>query len=373
MRIVHDRLHLALPVGLALLCLGCGDDGAPSPSASGPVLGPRTGEQRCFATALQSSSPLASDTSPGAAPEWLSAADCFDDISARVPGADLIPFAVASQLWTDGAAKQRYLVLPPGERIVAEDDGTWLFPVGSVLLKHFAYDVGGPRVVETRVLLRRQGGWEAHSYEWLPDGSDAKRLDAWKEASFDTPLGVVSHLFPARSSCEACHSPSAAFVLGPTTSQMNRQVKWEGASGNQIDALVAIEALETTTPASDLPAMPDPHSGASAEGRARAYLHANCAHCHRPGGWVPAELDMDLRYDRSLAETRTCGVPLQFGILFGKNRIEPGDPDASALMDRIQSQGPSRMPPMGTRLVDPTGVAVLREYIAGLKACPPNP
>ena len=29
---------------------------------------------------------------------------------------------------------------------------------------------------------------------------------------------------------------------------------------------------------------------------ARAYLHGNCGHCHRPGGWTPPDLDMDLLF-----------------------------------------------------------------------------
>ena len=319
---------------------------------------------------------MATDTTPGAAPEWLSETGCFEDLAEGVPGPDLIPFAVASELWTDGAEKQRYMVLPPGKKASVAKDGAWDFPQGSVLIKHFGYDGSGPATVETRVMVRRPAGWEVHSYEWLQDGSDARLLNEWKEIPVETSAGQVTHLFPSRSSCDACHSPGAQFVLGPTTPQMNRQVRWDGGSGNQIEALLDIGAIELAQPepASNLDRMPAPTDpDESLETRARAYLHANCGHCHRPGGWVPPELNMDLRWESSFAETQTCGVSLQYGTLFGKKRIEPGKPDASGLVERVESQGLNRMPPMGTGLVDTEGVAVLRSFIASLSDCPPPP
>ncbi len=352
---------------------GCSSEQPTEKPDHRPVLPPRATQQSCFAEAGSSTDPAATDSTPGAAPELLSESGCFEDVAQLLPGADLIPFDVASELWTDGAAKQRYMVLPPGEKVVVGADGTWAFPLGSVLIKHFSYDISGARTVETRVLLHRTTGWEGHSYEWLPDGSDARLLNEWKQVPFETSLGTVSHLFPSRSSCEACHSPSAEFVLGPTTAQMNHRVQWQGGAGNQMDALAAIEAIELPADAvtAELDQLPSPKDkSASLEGRARAYLHANCGHCHRPGGWAPPELDLDLRWQVSFADTRTCDVPLQFGTLFGKKRIAPGDPEASGLLDRVQSDGINRMPPMGTGLVDAEGVGVLRAFVTSLKACP---
>ena len=45
--------------------------------------------------------------------------------------------------------------------------------------------------------------------------------------------------------------------------------------------------------------------------RARAWLHTNCAQCHRPGGLTPSP--MDLRYATPLAATLACTVVPQSG------------------------------------------------------------
>ena len=79
------------------------------------------------------------------------------------------------------------------------------------------------------------------------------------------------------------------------------------------------------------------------EARARAYLHANCSHCHRPGGGSPVA--MDLRYTTSLAATKTCGITptgSDLGIA-GAKLVAPGDPPSSLLVRRMRSTTSSRI------------------------------
>src|SRR5205823_12306684 len=89
--------------------------------------------------------------------------------------------------------------------------------------------------------------------------------------------------------------------------------------------------------------------------RARSWLHANCAHCHRfgAGGSVASFFN----YDQKLEESRTVGfTPSQgtFGIP-GAHVITPGDPLRSVLYYRISSLGPARMPRIGSRRVSEAG------------------
>ena len=47
------------------------------------------------------------------------------------------------------------------------------------------------------------------------------------------------------------------------------------------------------------------------------------------------------------------------------NRIEPGDPERSGLMQRAGSRSPAlQMPPLGTELVDHAAIALLENWIA---------
>jgi hypothetical protein len=72
--------------------------------------------------------------------------------------------------------------------------------------------------------------------------------------------------------------------------------------------------------------MPDPaDSGAGMNDRARAYLHSNCAQCHRPKG--PTPVDLDFRYATALANTNACDVQPQAGDpgLTNARIIAPGD------------------------------------------------
>ena len=129
---------------VALLLISCGSDGA---SRSGPALEPRPDVQTCLP-----------DVSEGM-PARLSDTGCFADLKTLEPGPDLIPYEVNSALWTDGAFKPRYMVVPSPEQIAIQEDGSWVFPDGSVLIKVFGFefDVGDPqsrRAVETRFMVR---------------------------------------------------------------------------------------------------------------------------------------------------------------------------------------------------------------------------
>ena len=122
-----------------------------------------------------------------------------------------------------------------------------------------------------------------------------------------------------------------------------------------------------------LPAVPAPTSAdATVEAKARAWLHANCAHCHQPGGWTPPDLDLDLRWDTTLLDARVCDVRVQYPLFprLGLWRMRPGRPDDSAIYTRLLSEPLSRMPPAGVSWPDPTGVELVRRWITQLDACP---
>jgi len=133
------------------------------------------------------------------------------------------------------------------------------------------------------------------------------------------------------------------------------------------EALVHVGLVTGLDPSSfpSSSALVDPYlAGPSVERRARSYLDANCAHCHRSP-------EMDLRAKVPLAEAaivcRPAGVS---NIADAPEIVTPRLPDRSALVRRIGHPGNLRMPPLGTRVPDTGAVAVVSARIEGLRDCP---
>jgi uncharacterized repeat protein (TIGR03806 family) len=349
-----------------LLWIGCGTEGP-----SGPALQPRPEVQTCLPDLSEGMPVLLSDTG------------CFTDLKTFEPGPDLIPYDVNSALWTDGAFKPRYMVVPSPKQITIEEDGSWVFPEGSVLIKVFGFefDEGDPqsrRAVETRFMVRRAGRWEYATYQWNDDGTEGELLDGSKTVEYTIHQGgetkVIEYQFPDDDSCTTCHGMAIDDVLGPKTSQINRDRDYDGVVENQLVAMTEIDLLarddsEEVDPDAQ-PRMANPHQDeGTLEEQARAYLDANCAHCHRPGGWAPSDIGLDFRYQVALDETGICD-PMKYFDWEGMSRVVPGNPDASGILQRFVLQDPLRMPSLGTSIVDPFGVGLLRDWIAELEACP---
>jgi len=332
---------------LALLFLfACGRDA----SRSGPALEPRPELQTCLA-----------DVSEGM-PARLSDTGCFTDLKALDPGPDLIPYDVNSPLWTDGAFKPRYMVVPSPKQITVEDDGSWVFPEGSILIKVFGFEfqVGNPesrRAVETRFMVRRDGQWDYATYEWNDEGTEGTLLETTKTVEY------TIH-----------HGAAIDEVLGPKTAQINRDRDYEGVVANQLAAMAEIDLLalgeaEEIDPDAQ-PRMANPQKGeGTLEEQARAYLDANCAHCHRPGGWAPSDTALDFRYQVPLEDTGICD-PMKYFEWAGTPRLAPGNPQGSGILQRFSLQDDLAMPSIGTSTVDPFGTGLLTDWIAGLDACP---
>ncbi|MEY3547315.1 MAG: Soluble aldose sugar dehydrogenase YliI precursor, partial [Verrucomicrobiota bacterium] len=109
---------------------------------------------------------------------------------------------------------------------------------------------------------------------------------------------------------------------------------------------------------------------AKLEPRARSWLHANCAHCHRWG--AGGAVSLFLNYDRPLADSRLMDVaPARGGFgLTDPRLIAPGDSWRSVVLYRISTEGSGRMPIQGSRQVDPNGVALVRRWIESLSPAP---
>jgi uncharacterized repeat protein (TIGR03806 family) len=319
---------------------------------------------------------------PGTFPRTLTATGCFSDVPNRVPAPELVPYDVRSPLWSDGASKRRFLVVPDGTTIGFTTSGAWNMPVGTILVKEFSYETedGNPaseRALETRFLVRRADGWHGFSYQWNEAQTEAYLLDNGTTVTFpvDEPGATEhTHVLPSRSDCERCHTVAAGGTLGLRTEQLNRSFTYGSVADNQLRALEHVGFFGACLPArpATLATLTDPaDTSAPIANRARGWLQANCAHCHLPGG--PAPTTIDLRAEVPFAAMNVCDAVPQHGDLgvSGARIVRPGSAEDSVLWLRAAIRGDeNQMPPLATLIPDPLGDGVLEAWINTLASCP---
>jgi uncharacterized repeat protein (TIGR03806 family) len=310
----------------------------------------------------------ASGGTPDTIPSSLAATGCVVADNPSQPASGVIPFTVNAPFWSDGAMKERHFAIPDGTTIARNAAGDFDFPNRSVILKSFRL---GGQLIETRLFMRHPDGvWAGYTYEWNSAQTAAMRVIGGKTRQ----VGGQTWIYPSEGECMQCHTSAAGFSLGPEISQLNGSFSYPppGRAANQLATLEHINMFTAPLPGepSTLPALPDPaNSGASLDSRARAYLHTNCALCHRPGGPTPS--NMDLRSTTALSATNACNVVPQEGNLGIANArlIAPGDAARSLVVERMNRRDARGMPPIGSSVVDSSGVTLLSDWINSLGGC----
>ncbi|MEZ5960326.1 MAG: hypothetical protein R3C30_07840 [Hyphomonadaceae bacterium] len=336
-------------------------------------------------------------------PPELLAYHFFRDAGARTPNERVTPYDLNTPLYSDGALKFRYVYIPAGQQAQYREDGVFEFPVGTVLIKTFAFaaDMRRPtenvRFLETRLLIRRAEGWVAYPYVWN-EAQTAARLSvigADVPVNFTNEQGQAIALdwaVPNRNQCKGCHDLAGDLTpIGPSARNLNRAGEniafspWNGGEGepviprseplsfNQLDAWIDDGLLAGAPRSTEAPSVPRAYEASTGplDLRARAYLDVNCAHCHNPQG--PAHTSgLDLRWSQH--EPIAWGV-LKRPIAAGRGSagfefaIEPGHPERSILLHRMRSTDPGvMMPETGRQLVDERGAALIEQWIARMDA-----
>jgi uncharacterized repeat protein (TIGR03806 family) len=314
----------------------------------------------------------------GSFPPTLSATGLFDDVATLVPAEGVIEYEVNAPLWSDGASKRRFIALPGDDTIEFDATGSWSFPIGTVLVKHFELENGATtRRLETRVFVRQNDDWLGLSYYW--DGSGdavlltrALSLDVqWDDAG--QPMSQTWNV-PSPTGCLGCHTTASNRVLGVRTAQLNRP---DPDGLDQLDRWSCRDLFRYRLgPSSQFEAWPALDDlAASTQRRSRAHLASNCALCHQPGG--PAPGGMDMRFHTRLGEMQLIGEQASLGDLglpAPALRIAPaGSPsphEASVLWQRMASTDAGLRMARGTLLRDEAALEVVGDWIDVLPVDP---
>jgi uncharacterized repeat protein (TIGR03806 family) len=323
------------------------------------------------------------DKAGGEIPRLLSQTGVFRNTAQRITNPGLIPYDLNVAFWSDGADKSRWIAVPEGQ-IAFSPSGEWRFPPGTVFVKNFdlAVDAAHPaskRRLETRLLVcDSSGGVYGAVYKWRPDGSDADLLStsATENIQIKTAAGEVHEqtwYYPSRQDCLTCHTAGAGGVLGVKTRQLNRSLIYpSGVADNELRTWNHLGLFAPAFKDEDvrgfaaLAAAED--STRSLADRARSYLDANCAQCHRPGGTVA---NFDARYDTPLEKQGLIDGPVLIDQGIDRPRvISPHDIWRSIAYMRIDTVGDIRMPPLARETVDHKGVALLGEWIGSMPGPP---
>lgn len=301
------------------------------------------------------------------------------------PNEGVLIYEPASSLFTDYAHKSRFIWIPEGIHVEIKNDleGTMEFPDRTIIAKNFFYPVdfrnpdGQKILVETRLMVKRNGIWEAFPYLWEEDHSDAKykMVGAEREVSWIDLRGnerVIQYLVPNKNQCKSCHNANEVMVpIGLKAKHLNHEMAYSPEeTKNQLIKWESSGFVKLEKAVQDYPHMIDYHdSSEELLLRAMAYLDINCAHCHREEG--PANTSgLFLTYEeRDPMKIGIFKTPVAAGIGAGsfKFAIYPGKPDESIMTHRMASDKVAvAMPEIGRVIAHEEGLTLIKEWIKSL-------
>ncbi|MBF5092663.1 MULTISPECIES: SO2930 family diheme c-type cytochrome [unclassified Novosphingobium] len=347
---------------------------------------------------------------PAKLSQWKLIQRAGDRLAAAPSG---VTYELATPLFTDYALKWRVLFIPNGKKAAYNPDRAFDLPVGTVIAKTFYYPVapadhtgestdvvkarasdyqdgvGGlrlahVRLMETRLLVHRAGGWVALPYVWDEDQRDAT-LERVGDA---IPLTMVDgaerkdfvYVVPNANDCANCHAPNFTTgeinhiePIGIKARHLNRDFPGKFGTINQLTRLQRLGYLTGAPAAASAPRNVDWHDERlPVDARARSYLDINCSHCHSPVGAARTTglwFDQGHEHGADWASPRRIGVCKQIvagghgggGLPFD---VAPGEPEKSILLYRLRSNVPgTMMPEIGRSLVHAEGIALVRSWI----------
>tara|TARA_B100000003_G_scaffold55939_1_gene49424 strand:+ start:88 stop:1107 length:1020 start_codon:yes stop_codon:yes gene_type:complete len=327
----------------------------------------------CFSSSLYAvnDDKILSDKTPKALSEY----EFFSDPLNQIPNSDVVPYELITALFSDYTDKHRFVYFPNGTSAKYDGEGVFDFPIGSALIKTFSYQTiqGGLLLLETRLLLNKEHGWDALTYVWDIERGDAFLALGGKTIEVSdviTPSNTnfIRYRAPNKNQCKECHlKDDAVEPIGPKPRNINKSISYQnGIESNQIDHWTALGHLEERI-YSDESMVDAFDQNYDINLRARSYLDINCGHCHSPEGSASSSglyLSIEDKefgvYKKPVAAGRGSG-----GLSYS---IVPGHPEESILLFRMLSNEPDvMMPESGRSLMHVEAIDLISEWISKMK------
>jgi uncharacterized repeat protein (TIGR03806 family) len=300
-------------------------------------------------------------------------------LSGLTPAPNVIPYSLNTPLFSNYAEKLRFIKLPDGVKAEFNDSIAFNFPIGTTLIKNFYYPndfrkpLKGRKILETRLLVHEENGWHAYPYIWNEEQTDAYYDPAGetKIVSYISAGGkkiTTNYVIPNKNQCKGCHIRGDKMVpIGLTARQLHREYEF-AVKKNQLQYLVDAGILKSIPDLKSIPKLAEFDNPATGDlnSRARAYLDANCAHCHsRKGPASTSGLFLEIN-ETNPAHLGVNKAPVAAGRGAGDLQfdIKPGEPNNSILVFRMKTNDPAiAMPEIGREQVHKEGVALIEEWI----------
>lgn len=320
------------------------------------------------------------------------------DMKNQIPSLDVLPFEPASALFTDYALKKRFVWMPKGKKATYNSDGTILeLPIGAALIKTFYYDnvqnispVGGSRIIETRVMIRKASGWIFAEYVWNAEQTEAIydmagsfTTVSWKNE--DNVIKAATYRLPSEVQCIICHKRNEIvngdiqainIPIGIKPQNLNFNYAYSTGSKNQLTKWIEQGYLENnfTFPTAEHSTVDYKDMSKSVELRARSYVDINCAHCHandkhcdyRPMRFAFGETQNNRTNMGVCVDTNDMqDFPSAYGTI-----VSPGSIERSMMYYRLNTEDESyRMPLHGRTIIHDEGIALIEAWINSLEPC----
>lgn len=322
------------------------------------------------------------------------------DMKNQIPSLNVLPYEPASSLFSDYAHKKRFVWMPHGTKATYVADNKILdLPVGAALIKTFYYDnvqnstpVGGTRIIETRVMIRKATGWIFAEYVWNAEQTEAyfDLAGSYTDISWKDENNIIkstNYRIPTEVQCIICHKNKE--IVGPTEidtylpigikpQNLNFNYTYGTETKNQLTKWIEQGYLENnfTFPTVDKTVINYNDTSKPLELRVRSYLDSNCSHCHaidRHCDYRPMRFPFsETGGTNGLTNMGVCVDTEDYSFAPALTKIiKPGNVNRSMLYYRINTTDESfRMPLHGRTVIHEEGVAMIEQWINSLTPCP---
>jgi uncharacterized repeat protein (TIGR03806 family) len=320
------------------------------------------------------------------------------ELKLQKPSLNVLPYEPSSVLFSDYAHKKRFVWMPAGSKASYNSDGTILnLPVGAALIKTFYYDNVQPanttRIIETRVMIRKETGWIFANYVWNNDQTEAL-LDlagSYTPVTFKDDNNIirdVNYRIPSEVQCIVCHKQKETvnsqevtvhIPIGIKPQNLNFDYNYGFETKNQLTKWIEQGYLENNfaLPSVANTAVNYSDTSKPIDERVRAYFDINCAHCHKEKGHCDYR-PLRLAYSETIGANGNtnmgvCVTPqdMQDFPSYLQSLVTPGNPERSMLYYRVNTTDESyRMPLHGRSVIHDEGIALIEEWIYTLSNCP---